>query len=203
VNEQLSQSALLSHVGQKVSSSAPSLSPDKRLITDCKELSKFRHDSAIDKGFAEQRRNAAMDGSRPMDTAEAQVGRPMSHDMVQKRLETLNRNLIFQVSPADNTKVGIYILDKTATEGRRFIMGMEHGWAPEFTIRKLRWVKRLVVANPVPQYEDIPEYAGEKRGWRKVLAVLIRGRYISKVGAEKAFGLPTLDSKQWQELTET
>ncbi len=202
MNEQIPRSSLLSHVGQRVSSSAPSLSPEKRFAIDSSELSKQVHDDAINRGFNQLRNNYALDGDRPMDSAEGQVGRPMSHDMVQKRLESLNSNLCFQVSPADNTKVGIYIVDKSQPEGRRFIMGMEHGWAPEFTIRKLRWVKRLTTAYP-PVMEDVPEYTGEKRGWRKVLAVLIRARLINKTAAEKAFGLPSMDSKQWQQLTET
>lgn len=201
MKEQLPLTATLGLIGQRVTSAAPSLSPTKRYLIDRQNFSNYKHDKAIAEGFQNLRNNYILDGSVPMDVAEAQVGKPMSSEQMQKRLVSLNPNFVFQVSPADKKKIGIYIVDREAKEGRRFIMGMEHGWMPQYTIRKLQWTKRLVKTHP-PEYEMIPEYAGETRGWMKVLAVLIRGRYISKAGAERVFGLPSRDSQQWKTLTE-
>lgn len=200
MKETLPLDATLGLIGQRVTSAAPSLSPSRRYLIDRQNFSNYKHDRIIDEGFARYRATNVLDGGRPMTELEAQIGRAMKSDDIQKRLLSLNSRLVFIIPPADENKYGVYLADRTAPMGIRFLCGMERGWTPEFTVRKLKWEKRLVKSYP-PQYEMIPDYAGEKRGWRKVLAVLIRERVITKAGAEKVFGLPSMTSQQWKELT--
>lgn len=186
--------------GQRTSSAAPSLSPEKRYVQDRTEFSQFKTETVLKEGFDEQRQSF-MDGEIAMNVMEAQVGKAMKSDEVEKRLGKLNANLIFEVSKADSGKVGVYLLDRMLPEGRRFLVGMERGWCPEWTQTKYEMEKRMTVSNPIPKYEWFKKYVSEKRGWRKVLASLIRSKVVTRAGCDRLFGIAR-NSKRWKEYLE-
>ena len=105
-----------------------------------------------------------------------QAGRWLSPLKMKKALSQLNPKLRFEVASSDPSKTGIYLLDGisnlgTLHHGLKFICGMESGYSPEFSIRT----------------EKNGVMSGEVRGWRTVLAMLIRQRLIQKYEAENLF----------------
>ena len=187
-------------VGQRASSVAPSLSPEKRYLIDKAKFDHFKSQEIIREAFNEKREAGAfVDGDIPQNSAEAQVGKPLNSNEVEKRLKRLNSDLLFEVSMADEGKVGIYVLDEQAKEKRRFVCGMERGWMPEWTVTRYEIERRLVESFP-PKYENFKVYKGEKRGWRKVISRLITMKLISKVGADKVFG--SANRFRWHGQTE-
>lgn len=136
-------------------------------------------------------------GSQVTDTL-AQVGRPLDAPEVQRRLLLLNPNLIFERSRACPEKTGIYLPAPSSPyhpEGRRFICGMESCWMPEFSVRHTR--QETGLDNSLHLVMD-----GETRGWRTVLARLIRERLITLPQAERAFALTRgRSSRNWQMVT--
>ena len=147
---------------------------------------------------AADKRDACLlpDGDIPTTDAEAQFGRGMSSFKVIEKLKRLNGLLHFEVSKADPTKIGIYGMTG-------FIMGMEREESPEFSIRKFKKVKQLVPQGPEREavWEEHLEFVGEVRGWRTVLARLIRAGLIGQAAAEVEFEVyKGRDSKNWQNL---
>lgn len=173
----------------KVTQGLPSLMPEVRQRAD-----EFNYKRDYQKALfndSEARRLAAIasDAGRPTTSKEAQEGIPLTSGQVLKRLlKCVNPGyqLHMEVALADSSKVGIYMLDPLAEGGRRFLMGMEAGSMPEFSVRKT---------------DAEGNFSGEIRGWRTVLAKLIRGRIISKTSADALFGPPNRDSANWQTMT--
>ena len=146
------------------------------------------------------------DDDRPTTEMAAQLGHMMHGDEVRKKLLKLNGFLRFIVAKADPTRVGIYVIDSAANRddpdhtlrGLRFVCGMEKDFCPEFSVRFTREEKFW---NDQKDAEDTRKvFAGEMRGWRTVLARLIRQRLISYPGAIRAFGSTSI-SKNWHLLT--
>lgn len=119
----------------------------------------------------------------PTDTLGAQIGRPIHHDEICKRLRSLNPNFIFERSKSFPEIMGIYYPDSGAEAGRKHIMGFEFGYSPEFTVRH-------------------PQRTGPKkitRGWRELILRLSKRGYINFTLACKAFDVTAgRDSKNWQ-----
>lgn len=185
---------------QRTSSVAPSLSATSRFLKDSQAVTNFNHQTAIDEGFRNAKRDTIADNGRPVTVLEARMGKMLKRDQIEKMLKSLNPNLLFEVSKADTSKIGCYIVDKKSKEGRRFLCGFENGWSPEFTVVHTKKERRMVQPiNSAPIWEDVEEYVGEKRGWRKLIASLIKSKVINKTRAEKVFGLPTHDSQRWTE----
>jgi hypothetical protein len=138
------------------------------------------------------------DGDAAVTDVLAQVGRPLASADVQRRLLKLNPNLIFEKSRACPEKTGIYIAapsDNWHREGRRFICGMESAYMPEFSVRHARQEDGL--NGSLHLVMD-----GETRGWRTVLARLIRERLITLEQAEREFAVGRgRCSRNWQMLT--
>lgn len=120
----------------------------------------------------------APDAGFDTTSAEAQLGRPLLSSEVQKRLKKLNPSLSFERSIADPSKIGIYVADGisnlgTLYAGRKFVLGMEAGMTPEFSVRQT----------------DGTKITKEIRGWRTVLVRLIRERLIGRGAAEVMFNI--------------
>jgi hypothetical protein len=119
--------------------------------------------------------------------AEAQLGRPLLSSEVQKRLKKLNTGLCFERALADSSKIGIYVYDGvsnpgTVWAGRRFVLGMEAGMNPEFSVRQT----------------DGTKITKEIRGWRTVVVRLIRERLIGREAAEVMFNIAGgRESENW------
>lgn len=128
----------------------------------------------------------ARDNEMPTDTLEAQIGRPLYHDEICKRLRSLNPNFIFERSKSFPDIMGIYYPDSSAESGRKHIMGFEYGYSPEFTVRH-------------PARNSAKKIT---RGWREVIIRLAKKGFINFTVACKAFDVTAgRDSQNWQ--TET
>lgn len=130
-------------------------------------------------GQAEERAMAAVsdDGDIPTSTLEAQIGKPLHSSEIIKRLRSLNANLTFEVALADSRFMGVYFKGKHQ-------FGMESGYSPEFSVL---------------HRDDEGHFYKETRGWRTILARLIRTRLITEPQANKVFGAPSRSSQKWSQ----
>jgi hypothetical protein len=191
----------------KASSASPALDALERAI---RESSGYRIQFQRDAQREQQQRDrqyVETDGNRPRNVKEAGAGRPLTGTEVQKRLLMLNPALIFE----DSTYPGRicikrWISDPVLGETLHYVCAMERGLMPEFSI--LNFLEEDYFDAPTRATPEgtglkktrlkIDERNPETRGWRTVLLRLIKERLISREGAERLFGLPTLESRNWQ-----
>jgi hypothetical protein len=128
----------------------------------------------------------------------AQLGRPLTRQVLIERLSKMNPNLVFEQSKNYPHIGAVYVLDPTANlddpdercRGRRHIVGMEWtGISPEFTTRKVE----------LDEWGN-PQMKGQIRGWRTILARLIHERLITVPDAERVFSISRgRASQRWYE----
>lgn len=185
----------MEYANGRMTAGVPSLLPQRRrrLDTVCRTRDTDRRN--LRQKIERERITTAPDGGRPVTSIEAQLGRPMTSQQVSQKLSRLNSNLHFERSLSDPTKMGIYLLGET----KRFICGMEFGFMPEFSVRHS---EQIEVPSPSLDgtKEKVDRIVRETRGWRTVLARLVRAGIIRLAEAEKAFAF-SRDSKNWKELT--
>lgn len=171
------------------------------------------------KGLADEIRNHTItvdsDAGRDVSNLLAQMGRPLSSEEVVRRLKLCNSNLVFEVSRADRTKLGVYVMRdvRLPTGGferkKVFLFGMESGYMPEFSVlhsgtatlpnpdllgsekrtREVDWLR-------------VPTFVNETRGWRTVLIRLLHQELVTRHEVEKYFGWsPSHDSEKWHRQT--
>lgn len=130
---------------------------------------------------AEQKKAALLepDGDRPASDMAAQMGKPLMGLEVKNRLKRLNTNLYFERSPLTGMD-GIYFYPGIGE--RRYLFCMEAEFTPEFSVR--------ITHSETGKFKEF-------RGYRTVLARLIKQGYITEAGAEKEFGLPSRSSQRW------
>lgn len=162
---------------EAVSNRAPGLAPADRIAVTNFLQHRDQTDQAVIEAESNKADFTAPDGSNPTDVLEAQIGRPLHCDEMCKRLQSLNRNFIFERSNAFPEIMGIYLPDETAnlSNGRRVrhVCGFESGISPEFTVKH-------------------PEAKGPKkitRGWRQVIILLSKKGLINYTAACKAFNV--------------
>ncbi len=148
----------------------------------------------------------APDGDIDTTNGAAQVGRSMTSDQVKKRLLKCNGNFWFEISAADSSKIGIYVIENRPDtlgimqKDKRFVVGMQNGWMPEFSIRHFK--EKQVPAGDNVNWETKKEFARETRGWRTVLARLLKERLITAPQIEAYFKVSQGRSSQmWQAIT--
>lgn len=112
----------------------------------------------------------AKDDEIDMTDAVAQAGRRLERYVLEKRLKELNGNLRFERSKAVPDKSGIYL-------GESFLCGMEWESSPEFTVN-------FVGFDESTKKEEVLH---QVRGWRSVLATLIKKGAIERTATEKLF----------------
>lgn len=144
-----------------------------------------------------------------MDVTNAgeRMGRPMSGWTLQQKLSKIRPFLVFERSNRDPSKTGIYLnspnRDPSLHRGHlMFVMGMESGVMPEFSIIEAE-------AHEVPDPEAVGGarlemgMSREIRGWRSVLARLLKHGILSAHDVEKNFQISMgRDSERWQQLLE-
>ena len=164
-----------------------------------RDAQKDKHHKAAESAIAKQAAAVSgMDGDYLTTDSSAQLGRPLPRSVIIARLSKLNPNLIFEQTRNFPHMGAVYVLDPTANledldqkcRGRRHIVGMEWtGLSPEFTTRKIeydQWGK--------------PQMKGQVRGWRTILARLIKERLITVPDAERVFSIARgRDSQRWFE----
>jgi hypothetical protein len=151
----------------------------------------------------------APDAGRDTMNPEAQFGRKMHSSSIIRKLKKMNGSLMFEVSKSDPTRMGVYAFNGVSNmldpnpkyRGYAMVCGMESGESPEFSIRKAKKSKQLITDadGNVTGSDYVYEFVGEVRGWRTVLARLIRFGIIDLSAAEKEFKINQgPDSKNWK-----
>ena len=171
------------------------------------ERTKQVADAAVRKDWESNFVTYAPDGDRPTTSLEAQLGRPLTRLQIEQRLKKCNPNLFIETSNTDKTKAGVYTVAGVVDElgvikrQKQFLTGMENGFSPEFSVRHIEYEE---VPNPSCPGEMTkrPKFKGETRGYRTVLAALIRSRHITIGIANEHFNLSSgQNSRNWQLLT--
>ena len=116
------------------------------------------------------------------------VGIPLMGSTISIRLKRMNPNLWFEVSHADQSKTGVYILknDFMGGQEKEFLCGMETDINPEFSVRIV---------------DDKGQPKGIISGWRRVLMKLISAKMITESKATALFGPPSRQSENWARFT--
>jgi len=165
-------------------------------------------DAAVKRDWETNFVTHAPDGDRPVTSLEAQLGRPLTRLQIEQRLKKCNPNLFIETSNADKTKAGVYTVNGVPDElgvirkQKQFLCGMESGFSPEFSVRHIEYEE---VPNPSCPGEMTkrPKFKGETRGWRTVLASLIRSRHLALTDVQKNFETNKgQESKNWQILSQ-
>jgi hypothetical protein len=152
------------------------------------------------------------DAGRDVTNLLAQLGRSMTCKQVMDRLKLCNPNLVFEISKADRSKMGVYVMRDVhlPTGGferkKVFLFGMESGYMPEFSVMHKA---KATLPNPEllgsqektreVQWLSVDTFAAETRGWRTVLVRLLHQKLITRHEIQKHFGWePSQDSAKWQ-----
>lgn len=155
------------------------------------------------------------DAGRDVTNLLAQLGRSMTCKEVMDRLKLCNPNLVFEISKADRSKMGVYVMRDVhlPTGGferkKVFLFGMESGYMPEFSVMHKA---KATLPNPEllgsqektreVQWLSVDTFAAETRGWRTVLVRLLHQKLITRHEIEKHFGwTPSHDSAKWHSQT--
>lgn len=176
--------------------------------------SESRHESRRKALESEIRSNTITvdsDAGRDVTNLLAQMGRPLSCQQVMDRLRLANPNLLFELSRADATKMGVYVMrdvrQSTGSIERKkvFLFGMESGFMPEFSV-----LHKAKAHLPNPEllgskektrevdWLSVDTFASETRGWRTVLVRLLHQKLITEYEIERFFGWsPSIESKKW------
>ena len=143
------------------------------------------------------------DGGVSVANPEAQLGRSMTAAEFKRLLLSINRNFRFEVSHADATKTGIYIVENRGGKPvKRFICGMQSNHMPEFSIIAEE-TKRIPDPDVPGHWQEVPAFQRESaRGWRTVLARLIHEKLVTTAQAERLFKVNLgRSSEKWQTIT--
>ena len=165
------------------------------------ERTRAETEEALRKRMARAEETVRPDGAMDVTQPDQRLGRPLHVDEMRRRLLKMNSNLRFEVSLRDPSKVGIYMLSQLRnpeTKGfdRIFVCGMENGIMPEFSIIH---PAEVTMPHPTdPGFHVVREMDVETRGWRTVLAALLKCRLITAPGIEKYFPVNLGTSANWQ-----
>lgn len=162
------------------------------LLAMQKEISRQRLLEDLEKSVESE------DGIIDTSDSGAQMGRPLPASTIQRWLTYCNPSLVFEVSKSDRSKTGIYHIEGGE---KRFVCGMESGVSPEFSIRHMK-DKQIPDPNNPLEWLTIKTFYRETRGWRTILARLLREGLITEPALEKYFQVSRgRSSEKWQTLT--
>lgn len=148
----------------------------------------------------------APDGRFDVMDNEAQIGIQFKTEDFCKKLRQINTRFFFEVSRNYPDKMGAYMMlpdpykPWQTAEEKRFIVGFENGWMPEFTLREWKWQEYPDTDNPVGTMK-VREFKDQKRGWRTVLALLLKGGYIKAIDIKNHFPRLWRESQYWHQET--
>ena len=126
---------------------------------------------------------------------EGQIGQLLWMRTFAEKLSKINSNLFLEVNPKYPSLAGVYTLRE---EKKIFLVGCESTWMPEFSIRHYKEEKRYA-PDGTPYLEKV--FIGHKRGWREVLAILMRAGHVTQGAIEKHFPRCFRDSRTWWQAT--
>jgi hypothetical protein len=191
---------------EKVSAGNPSLLPERRRQIELSLRTRDHDRRNLQIKVANDAASVAPDGDLDTTSLERQLGQPLSSAQIIQRLERCNPDLHFEPSFSDHTKMGIYLIENRPDPvtgkppWKRFICGFERGFSPEFSVRHFK-TERVPDPDFRGNWQEIKTFDSETRGWRTVLARLIRSGLITEPQVVKYFPLGR-DSKNWQVLTQ-
>jgi len=155
------------------------------------------------------------DNGREVSDLLAQMGRPLSSQEVQRRINLINPRIIFERCIRYPELTGVYIEVEERnpaggfTKRKMHLFGMESGMMPEFSV--LHKTKKNIAnpdlfGNKTPTREvdwlKVDTFASETRGWRTVLIRLLKARLINRIDVERFFGWsPSQESEKWSTNT--
>lgn len=159
----------------------PSLSPEQRFVTFQREYMRAKTRAFSNEAVANREAAAKPDNGRPRTELEAQLGKPRTGIEIRRILSKECSSLIFEDSLAFPERL---LIRSWNHQQNMFITicAMEKGWMPEFSLMHVN---------------EQGEVYKETRGWRTVVAKLIKAGRISKTKAEGIFGMPSHDSETW------
>jgi hypothetical protein len=164
------------------------------------------------KALEERVRNESLstgaDAGMDMTNPEARWGRKMDVQDVIRNLRLMNTNLTFEPARNFPSLMGVYVTEWTRDEstgglsyGRRYVMAMENGMMPEFTIV---YADQIMLPDPKdPQAKmRLKQFSSMKRGWRAVLVTLLREGIIQEGQLTQWKITEGQESRVWKEETE-
>jgi hypothetical protein len=180
----------------RITAGLPSLSPEKRQRIETQKKSRAMDQENLVAAIKRMEATVPDDGGVSTSSVE-QWGRPLHCSQVMQVLRRVNPALHFEESSWGI--MGIYHLRNVNGEQvKRFICGMERGMMPEFSIRH-RITEKVPDPTVPGHWLDVPKFEKETRGWRTVLARLLRVGLISLPAIERAFAPSRGRSSQtWQ-----
>ena len=184
---------LLEHAADdraRVTAGIPGLSPEKRRDISESSLKRIYQDALVAEYRGNNEKAIAKDGAiQDVTDIEQVTGIPLNGARLISRLKKLNPNLWFEVSKADPSKSGVYLLKNDLTGGmeKEFIAGFETHWNPEFALRVT---------------DEQGNAKGIVPGWRRMLMRLIRKGLINESAAFRLFGPPSRESENWARFTQ-
>lgn len=192
----------------RVTAGIPSLDSPQRFQHDTQLVSK----DFANKLDAERRRTAALaiqkDGERPINDKDACRGVTLPPDTFISKLSRLNRTLRFMRSETIPSQMMCCVsvtISEDHPKGLRYIGGFaadrpisEMGYFCT-TSRMMRTREGFLeeVTEPCKGCTDCM-FLGQLPGWRTLLERLVQNRIITRGQAERAFGTPSIDSRNLQ-----
>lgn len=189
----------------RVTAGLPSVTPDLRLHGDKIQVALHRKRQLLMEDLERTVETTAKDGEMDTTNSLTQMGRTMCTPDIIKRLEKLNSRFIFEVSKAYPDLMGIYTVRHSEGGSQKvFVCGMMNAPnVPEFSIRNFR-EKKIPSPAGDGNWETTREFVSEIRGWRTVLARLIRERHLTYEAVDRVFEVSRgRDSHNWKLLTRT
>jgi len=201
----------------RVTAGLPGLHPQLRQAVEVKEASRAFQEAAFREQLLRNEATFEQDGDSDVTKLTEQMGRPLSADVVIRKLRKLNPHLIFEQAIRYPSLTGIYVpcpkdngFGQVLVE-KRHVCGMPSPPTilPEFSVRHYEWEETMdpdmprVIGEPAElQPKMVRKFADETRGWRTVILKLVKERLISLAAAEREFEIPAgRSSRYWQALT--
>ena len=186
----------------KVTAGMPSLSSDLRATISKARLNREMSRQRLLDHVGREVSTVAPDGAIDTTSPDEQMGTPLSSTEMQRRLLLCNANLRFEVALKDASKIGIYVIEnREGTLEKRFVCGMLHGVMPERSIR-VPVNKEVPDVDGLGAWVQIKRFDHEIRGWRTVLAMLLRSRLITQPQIDRYWPVSSGVSRNWQQFTQ-
>jgi hypothetical protein len=178
-----------------ITAGLPALSPELRNAISTIQEHRERNRQLLKDEIKREASLTSSDASFDVTSQEQQMGRPLSRAELEKRLLLCNKNFVFETSLMDPSKAGVYLLTPT---GKQFLCGYMNGISPEFSVI-VPEEKEIPDPDGTPDWQKVKGMRTEVRGWRTVLAMLIKNRAITVAQVEKHFETHLgRQSQNWQ-----
>lgn len=138
--------------------------------------------------------------------ANAQMGVKMHRTTLVDKVRRVCSKLFYETSNNYPEQGGFYTMGPDPINPmrsepvKRFLIGCGSGWMPEFSIRHAE-TKRVPDPDNPAAWKTIQTFSHETRGWRTVVAALLRHGYLKVSDIEHEFPRLYRESQRWHEAT--